>query len=108
MSLMSNRAIRTTLPPAETVAYYGSYYPTCPQCQSMMTVHDIQIHLAEEPQNPRFPRDADEPPLRYNRLDLPMYCKQCGTHAHLIVMPTADNGELDYFYDVLTRREDTV
>ena len=108
MSHMTNRAIRAQLPPAEMAAFFGSYYPTCPRCQSRLDVHDIQIHLAALPRDPRFPIDVDEPPLSYNRMDLCMRCPTCSEHVHLIVMPTAEDGALDYYYDVLSRREDTV
>jgi hypothetical protein len=108
MSYMTNRAVRAQLPPAEMVAFFGSYHPTCPRCQSRLDVHDIQIHLAEEPENTRFPKDADEPSLCYNRMDLALRCPACSEHVHLIVMPTAEDGALDYYYDVLSRREDTV
>ena len=108
MSYMTNRAVREQLPPAEMVPFFGSYHPTCPRCQSRLYVHDIHIHLAKEPEDLRFPRHEDGPTLCHNRMDLVMGCSLCSQHVHLIVMAAAEDGTLDYYYDVLGRREDVV
>jgi hypothetical protein len=99
MSNITNNAVRAQLPPAEMIAHFGGYQPTCQKCQSQLIVHDMQIHLKERPVNSRFPREEGEYPLIFNRLDLSTYCENCQRPSALIVMPTADDGELEYYYD---------
>ena len=99
MTYITNKAVRAQLPPAEMIAHFGGYQPTCQRCRSHLIVHDMQIHLREEPENPRFLREDGEPPLIFNRLDLSTYCQKCKEPSALIVMPTAEDGELEYYYD---------
>lgn len=105
MSSSTNRAVRSVLPPAEMIAHFDGYRPTCRKCRAFLTVYDMQIHLETEPADPRFPKDGDGPELRYNRVDLSMRCNKCDEPSELIIMPADEEGKLDYYHDNPTDEE---